>query len=653
MKEMMIRYKIKITCFSTIVIVLSLLLSQGTVFLASAAGSTYYVSTSGSDNNPGTFSSPWRTIQKAANVVTAGDTVYIRGGTYREKITLMNKQGTSSAWITFKPYNSEYVVVDGSTVSGTYDGIFLFKDGCKYIRVTDLEIRGTDNHGIFLYGGEIDHIRIDHCVIHDCESSGIYCYSADQPTKYVRNIEFDYNTVYDVNNGLSYSTSYSPQEAISFSNVQGFNIHHNSLSQYGKEGIDVKSGSSSGSIHHNVIDTSLASPAFQWDYNHIGIYVDGYNRKNHDISIYCNTIKGYGGLGIALGAESVGGSIEDISIYNNIISLSSSSTNTDFRGIDSFNDCPWKDVSIYSNTIYNYGSDNSPIRIFPSASHISNLVIANNIISGTAYTLLAFQLLKSTEVSGRVTLRNNLYYRYGGTGHNLWKDGTDKSWGSNYIINDPKFMDRYDYDLHLQISSPALDAGSMTYAPSTDFDGVTRPQGSYVEIGAYEYYTTSPDTTPPVITNIQLQTSPQVDIIIGWEIITCIATDNIAIHEVHIVFTDSNQNTITLPMTNIIGTSIYYKNTSLQQSSNYSYYIIAEDTNSNQATSTETTFSLPPNWDINNDGICSLFDNVLISNKYGQTGAPGWLREDVDNNGEINIIDITLVSNYYYEIWWK
>ena len=46
---------------------------------------TYYVSTSGNDGNNGTsLSTPWRTINKAAQTMVAGDTVYVRGGTYRE-----------------------------------------------------------------------------------------------------------------------------------------------------------------------------------------------------------------------------------------------------------------------------------------------------------------------------------------------------------------------------------------------------------------------------------------------------------------------------------------------------------------------------------------------------------------------------------------
>jgi hypothetical protein len=490
---------IPFTLFITIMI--SLLYPYVFSYPVSATGTTYYVSTSGSDSNAGTLAHPWRTIQKAANTVTSGDTVYIREGLYTEKITLSNLQGTSTAWVTFSSYNSETVIVDGYNLGGIYDGIFMVMDGCKYIRITGLEMKRTTSHGIFLNGGEITNIRIDHCTIHDCQSSGIYCYSGSQPSKYVRNVEFDNNNVYDVNNGYAYDDSHalSPQEAISFSNVQGFNIHHNTLSQYGKEGIDAKSGSSNGLIHHNTITTSRSSPSFQWDYNHIGIYIDGYIRNNHDISVYSNKITGYGGTGIAIGAES-GGSIENINIYNNDIGLSYSSGHINFRGIDSCYDCLFKNVYIYCNTIYNGGSTTSPIRIFPSATHIVNVVIANNIFSGTAYYLLSFQELRSTEVAGRLTLKNNLYYCFGDTGHNEWKNGVDKSWGTNYLINDPKFLSRSGYNLQLQNPSPAINAGSSSPAPSTDFNGVSRPQGNGIDIGAYEYIQTV--NNPPVFSGM-------------------------------------------------------------------------------------------------------------------------------------------------------
>ena len=53
---------------------------------SAAGGTTYYVAPSGNDSNPGTIAQPWRTIQKAADTMVAGDTVYIRAGTFPEQV---------------------------------------------------------------------------------------------------------------------------------------------------------------------------------------------------------------------------------------------------------------------------------------------------------------------------------------------------------------------------------------------------------------------------------------------------------------------------------------------------------------------------------------------------------------------------------------
>ena len=39
----------------------------------------------------------------------------------------------------------------------------------------------------------------------------------------------------------------------------------------------------------------------------------------------------------------------------------------------------------------------------------------------------------------------------------------------------------------LTAASPAIDAGTTTAAPQTDFNGVHRPQGKHVDIGAFEW----------------------------------------------------------------------------------------------------------------------------------------------------------------------
>ena len=57
----------------------------------------WYVSTSGSDSNVGSFNQPFRTVQYAINHMSGGDYIYLRSGTYREghiKIDPGAKDGT-------------------------------------------------------------------------------------------------------------------------------------------------------------------------------------------------------------------------------------------------------------------------------------------------------------------------------------------------------------------------------------------------------------------------------------------------------------------------------------------------------------------------------------------------------------------------------
>jgi hypothetical protein len=81
----------------------------------------YYVSLNGNDSNNGTsLSTPFRNIQKCASVMVAGDTCYIRAGTYRETVTPTNS-GTSGSPIKYLNYNGESVTISGADqVTGTW-----------------------------------------------------------------------------------------------------------------------------------------------------------------------------------------------------------------------------------------------------------------------------------------------------------------------------------------------------------------------------------------------------------------------------------------------------------------------------------------------------------------------------------------------------
>lgn len=76
-------------------------------------GPTYYVdAVKGDDKNDGSLAKPWRTIQHGANRLKAGETLYLRGGTYYEKVSLA-RSGTTEAPIVISSYPGEQAVIDG------------------------------------------------------------------------------------------------------------------------------------------------------------------------------------------------------------------------------------------------------------------------------------------------------------------------------------------------------------------------------------------------------------------------------------------------------------------------------------------------------------------------------------------------------------
>src|SRR5215469_755036 len=73
----------------------------------------WYVSPTGNDAARGNVQHPFATIQHAADVASAGDTIFIKGGTYRETVTVPHS-GTAAKPITFRPYKNQQVIIDGA-----------------------------------------------------------------------------------------------------------------------------------------------------------------------------------------------------------------------------------------------------------------------------------------------------------------------------------------------------------------------------------------------------------------------------------------------------------------------------------------------------------------------------------------------------------
>ncbi|MDG2265778.1 MAG: hypothetical protein P8L91_02225, partial [Candidatus Marinimicrobia bacterium] len=88
------------------------------ILVSSISATDYYVSNNGNDNSAGTVDNPFLTIQKAADVMSAGDICYIRQGNYHEVISMNNNDGSESAPLIFSAYENERVLLDGTVLLG-------------------------------------------------------------------------------------------------------------------------------------------------------------------------------------------------------------------------------------------------------------------------------------------------------------------------------------------------------------------------------------------------------------------------------------------------------------------------------------------------------------------------------------------------------
>jgi hypothetical protein len=149
---------------------------------------------------------------------------------------------------------------------------------------------------------------------------------------------------------------------------------------------------------------------------------------------------------------------------------------------------------------------------------ISDLLFSNNIFAhGGAWGLSVHQIKNVTAVhnvfadiryhgigfrdGATGVVRNNIFYD---AGSNYWASDGGSVQGSHNILFktdgsitpgdfpddfvnvDPLFIDPAVDDYHIQVDSPAIDAGANV-GVTTDLEGTPRPQGGRYDIGAYEF----------------------------------------------------------------------------------------------------------------------------------------------------------------------
>ena len=108
-----------------------------------ASATSWYISPSGNDNNNGSISTPFFTLNKAWSVAKAGDIIYARGGLYKfnSRQNLTEKNGTASDTIRIWAYPGERPVFTKSSAFTTPSWpVSLIYVKADYIHLRGLEV---------------------------------------------------------------------------------------------------------------------------------------------------------------------------------------------------------------------------------------------------------------------------------------------------------------------------------------------------------------------------------------------------------------------------------------------------------------------------------------------------------------------------------
>ncbi len=160
-------------------------------------GATYYVSPTGDDNDPGSELSPWRTIAASVNRLSAGDTLYMREGTYYESNINVTCTGTEQSPITIKNYPGEKPVIDGAIeeLQNPDSNTWVLVDGNKNIyRTADeytsdqwdtfcggkFEFEG-ENYSLVAYSNRRNRITLEWMLAYDYLESDDHTYNKNTP----------------------------------------------------------------------------------------------------------------------------------------------------------------------------------------------------------------------------------------------------------------------------------------------------------------------------------------------------------------------------------------------------------------------------------------------------------------------------------------
>jgi hypothetical protein len=523
----------KIAMLLTPLLVLFLTLAS---LLSAQTGTSFYVSTSGSDSNPGSMGSPWLTIQHAANSVSAGATVYVHGGVYSEAVNFP-ASGTASAPIIFQSYPGQTAVIDGTDVvcctsnpassENETQGLITIVDQ-SYITVSGFEIRNFTTSkaadtpaGVWITGSGTG-VRLLNNLVHNITTSsekngnafGIAVYGTSQTA--IKNLVISGNQVYSLKTGNSESLNVD-------GNVTNFRITNNivhdndniGIDAIGYEGVgpvgydEAMHGEISGNTIYNISGKTNAGEGDEYDAD--GIYCDGCAfvtiEKNliHNVDygievasehkICQGTGTEYSSSGtIGKGTSPCNGRY--VTVRNNVVHDSNACGISIGGYANSVGGTA--NTVIVNNTLYNNNTKNQAAEFqiqFHSGEAQEN-IFENNIVYAGKQNVWINSFVKPTTSypAPPATLNWNLYYSAAG-----YVKGTSIVWGgvSSYksysvyqsesgedadsLNANPLFVDLGSTPPKLDItaSSPAVDAGSTSLSCNVAWCNNESPNSIY------------------------------------------------------------------------------------------------------------------------------------------------------------------------------
>ncbi len=285
----------------------------------------YYVSLSGSDDNPGTLDQPFRRISQGLLHLAPGDTLMIGPGTFEEKLAI-EVSGTKEKPIrimgSLGQNGKETIISQGSE---DLDGLINI-DSQSYIKLESLILKGNQTGdtpmGIYVTGSGSGYTLSD-LDISDIQSNqdahGIAFYGSGEEA--LSDIIISDSSIHDCLLGSS-------EALVLNGNVTDFVIENNQIYNHNNIGIDCIGfeGTSSyhdqarnGIIRNNHVEniSSLDNPAYGGQGAAGGIYVDG----GKDILIQNNVIVNCD-IGIEVASEHLGKVTSGVEVIHNLIAES-------------------------------------------------------------------------------------------------------------------------------------------------------------------------------------------------------------------------------------------------------------------------------------------------------------------------------------------